>query len=74
MGLCYYGFSAIVQLSNGECLQWVTAPPAWRSTSTTLPSRSKDMDEALDMYASLFGLDPSEVEDVAWTRVSGRRC
>ena len=24
----------------------------------------KDMDEALDMYGSLFGLDPSEVEDV----------
>ena len=24
----------------------------------------KDMDEALDMYGSLFGLDPSEVENV----------
>ena len=24
----------------------------------------KDMDEALDMYGGLFGLDPSEVEDV----------
>ena len=24
----------------------------------------EDMDEALDMYGSLFGLDPSEVEDV----------